>query len=39
MLMHSHICSVWAWERRRITPSRFLAECIFVLLYFALFTF
>ena len=38
---------VWAWERCRINPPRFLAECCkrqlnqgsFVLLYFRLFTF
>jgi len=40
-------CPVWAWERCRISPPCFLAECCkrqlnqgsFVLLYFRLFTF
>jgi len=41
------VCPMWARERSRISPPRFLAECrkmrlnqaSFVLLYFVLFTF
>ena len=46
-LLHRLPLLVWAWERCRVSPPRFLAECCkrqlnqgsFVLLYFRLFTF
>jgi len=47
MLKYNGILGLWARERCRISPPRFLAECCnrqlnqgsFVLLYFTLFTF